>query len=95
MKNIVNNIKKSKMTNKVKNELETLVKKYGIESVMNTLVSTNKDKVFIPNWYYQEHIKSVIGKNIKLSKLNEKWIDEGGYDYISENIGEIYEGISF
>lgn len=85
----------TKMTNKVKNELETLVKKYGIESVMNTLVSTNKDKVFIPNWYYQEHIKSVIGKNIKLSKLNEKWIDEGGYDYISENIGEIYEGISF
>jgi hypothetical protein len=51
--------------------------------------------VFIPNWYYQEHIKNVIGKNIKLSKLNEKWIDEGGYDYISENIGEIYEGISF
>jgi hypothetical protein len=83
------------MTNKVKNELETLVKKYGIESVMNTLVSSNKDKVFIPNWYYQEHIKSVIGKNIKLSKLNAKWIDEGGYDYISENIGEIYEGISF
>ena len=83
------------MTNQVKNELETLVKKYGIESVMNTLVSSNKDKVFIPNWYYQEHIKNVFGKNIKVSKLNSDWSDIGGYDYISENIGEIYEGISF
>ena len=83
------------MTNQVKNELETLVKKYRIESVMNTLVSSNKDKVFIPNWYYQEHIKNVFGKNIKVSKLNSDWSDIGGYDYISENIGEIYEGISF
>ena len=81
------------MTNKVKNELETLVKKYGIESVMNTLVSSNKDKVFIPNWYYQEHIKNVFGKNIKVSKLNSDWSDIGGYDYISENIGEIYQTI--
>lgn len=81
------------MSKNVKNELETLVKKYGIESVMNTLVSTNKDKVFIPNWYYQEHIKSVFGKSIKLSKLNEQWADNGGYDVVSESIGEMYSNI--
>ena len=78
----------------VNEKLQKLVNEYGIESVMNALVSSNKDKVFIPNWYYQEHIKPVFGKSIKLKKLNEKWIDEGGYDYMSETVSEIWEGIN-
>lgn len=87
-------IKSKFMSKNVKTELETLVKNYGIENVMNALVSTNKDKVFIPNWYYQEHIKPVFGKSIKLSKLNSKWADEGGYDYMNESVVDIWDGIN-
>lgn len=78
----------------LENQLEKLVNEFGIETLMNTLVSKNKDKVFIPNWYYQEHIKPVFGKNIKLSKLNEKWVDEGGYEYINHSVVDIWININ-
>ncbi len=78
----------------LENQLEQLVNEFGIENVMSSLVSKNRDKVFIPNWYYQHHIKSVFGKNIKLSKLNEKWADEGGYDYTNYSVVDIWQDIN-
>jgi hypothetical protein len=37
-------------------ELEKLIENYGIDAVMRGLKNDHADKVFIPNWYYEEHI---------------------------------------
>jgi hypothetical protein len=46
------------MTN-LENELSTLIENFGIEAVMNGIKSNHSSKVFIPNWYYQEHLEEM------------------------------------
>jgi len=40
-------------------ELEKLIENYGIDAVMRGLKNDHTDKVFIPNWFYQEHLEDM------------------------------------
>ena len=44
---------------KLEKQLEELVNEFGIEAVMNNIKSNHSSKVFIPNWYYQNHLEDM------------------------------------
>lgn len=45
--------------NELQKQLEELVNEFGIEAVMNNIKSNHSSKVFIPNWYYQNHLEDM------------------------------------
>ena len=47
------------MKNEFTNQLDTIIANVGIDEVMRHLKGSHADKVFIPNWYYQEHLQEM------------------------------------
>jgi hypothetical protein len=43
----------------LQNELNKLIENYGIDSVMKELKDNHTDKVFIPNFYYQDDLEEL------------------------------------
>ena len=50
---------KSKVMKKEMKDLDAIIENVGMDAVMRHLKSSHADKVFIPNWFYQEHLENM------------------------------------
>jgi hypothetical protein len=77
------------MTN-LENELNNLIENFGIEAVMNGIKSNHSSKVYIPQWYYQEHLEDMgydfDEEYFDMCAFDEFMSEAGLLDVISESI---------
>ena len=62
-------------------QLEKLVNQFGIDEVMCCIKNNHADKVFIPNWYYQEHLENMG------FEFDEEYFDMCGFDEFMQDHG--------
>jgi len=84
------------MTN-LENELSKLIKEHGIEAVMNNIKSNHSDKVFIPNWYCENHLKyfgfELDDEYFDMCAFNEFMSDRGIEDHTNYMIEDDYPSL--
>lgn len=80
----------------LENQLEKLVNEFGIEAVMSSIKSNHSDKVFIPNWYYEEHLEEFgfeFDENFTMWDFADFMEDHGIYDLTTQLVSEDYPSI--
>ena len=73
-------------------DLDAIIESVGIDAVMSHLKSSHADKVFIPNWYYQEHLEAMgfeFGQTT-MWDFDEFMGDHGIYEVTTNSIQEDY-----
>jgi len=77
-------------------QLQTLVEQFGIEAVMGSIKSNHSDKVFIPNWYYEEHLEEFgfeFDENFTMWDFADFMENHGIYDLTTELVSTDYPSI--
>lgn len=86
---MINPLKQKEMT-KLEKQLEDLVNEFGIEAVMNNIKNNHSNKVYIPQWYYQNHLEDMgyefDDEYFDMCAFDEFMSEAGLLDVISESI---------
>ena len=75
---------------KLEKQLEKLVNEFGIEAVMNKIKNNHSSKVYIPQWYYQNHLEDMgydfSNEYFDMCAFDEFMSEAGLLDVISEHL---------
>lgn len=78
---------------KLNNKLSKLVSKYGIAAVISEIANNHSDKVYIPSWYYQEHLESIgfeFNEVMDLEVFNQFMLERSAPEFVEYAITDDY-----